>query len=99
MQRKQTVESDFRSEDFLDAKLWRDGGIVHIDVSDLPAPDPFVAIMRLIAHPAVGDTVVFHNDQEPVHLFPELLDIGWTYRIEVNRPGSFRMSLFRDTGA
>lgn len=77
------------------ASIWAEGDAVHIDVSALQAPDPFVATMKLLEHPAVGDLVVFHNDREPVHLFPELLDLGWSYHVEVDQPGSFRMSIVR----
>jgi hypothetical protein len=90
----QTIDN-FRLEEFLGASIWVEDGTIHIDVSALPAPDPFVAIMKLLEHPNVGDVVVFHNDREPVHLFPELLDLGWSYITEIDQPGTFRMSIIR----
>ncbi len=90
---------DLKGEDFLGAEIWREDGVVHIDVSNLPPPDPFVAVMRLIAEPEIGNEIVFHNDQEPVHLFPELMDLGWGYRVESDRPGEFCMRIIRESGA
>jgi len=89
--------SDLLSTDFLNAKIWHEDGLIHIDVSALPAPDPFVAALRLIEHPGIGDEIVFHNDREPVHLFTELLEQGWTWRVETDRPGEFRMRVIRES--
>jgi len=87
--------SHLLSKDFLNAEIWQEDGLIHIDVRALSAPDPFVAVMRLIEHPGIDDEIVFHNDREPVHLFPELLEQGWTWRIETDRPGEFRMRVIR----
>ena len=89
--------SDLRPEDFLNAEIWREDGVIHIDVRALPAPDPFVAALRLIEHPGTGDEIIFHNDREPVHLFPELLEQGWTWRVETDRPGEFCMRVIRES--
>jgi hypothetical protein len=96
---QRTAIDELAVEDFLGAQVWREEGLIHIDVSDLPAPDPFVAVMRLLEWPDVGDQIIFHNDLKPVHLFPELLDQGWGYRTEVDRPGVFRMSVFRESSS
>ena len=87
---------DLAGEDFLGARIWRAEGAVHIDVADLPPPDPFVATMRLLSWSGVGDEVVFYNDRKPVHLLPELADLGWDYRVEVDQPDQFRMRIIRE---
>jgi len=89
--------NDLLSEDFLNAEIWWEDGRVHIDVSALSAPDPFVAVIRLVEQPGIGDEIVFHNDREPVHLFPELIEQGWTWRVETDRPGEFCMRMIRES--
>jgi len=84
-------------DDFLNAKVWREAGVIHIDVSTLRAPDPFVATLRLVACPDIGNEIVFHNDREPVHLYPELNELGWECRTESDQPGKFCMRIIRNT--
>jgi len=84
------------SEEFSDVEIWYEDDAVHIDVSALSAPDPLVATLRLIERPDVGGLIVFHNDREPVHLFAELLELGWAWRVETDRPGVFSMRIFRE---
>jgi hypothetical protein len=58
---------------------WREGEAVHIDVRGLPPPQPLVAILRLVR--SLGDAapdIVVHHDRDPVLLYPELAEIGWS---------------------
>lgn len=57
---------------------WRDAaGTLHLDVRDLPAPEPLVATLRLIDTLASPEPVVFHHDRDPGMLYPELAERGW----------------------
>jgi len=78
--------------DFLGAKVWRDQGQIYFDVRDLPPPDPFVATLKLLDTLEHG-TVIFINDREPVHLFPELDERGWRCDVLENRDNYFRMKI------
>ncbi|MEP7282571.1 MAG: DUF2249 domain-containing protein [Rubrivivax sp.] len=60
-------------------RRWRDAQGEHIDVRGLPRPQPLVAILRLVHQ--LGDsgaTVIVHIDREPMALYPELAELGWT---------------------
>ncbi len=87
--------AEFAEGDFLGARIWRQDGLLHIDVTPLPAPQPFVATLRLLDWPGVDGVVVFHNDREPLHLFPELAERGWSSTCERDDPGAFQMRLIR----
>jgi uncharacterized protein (DUF2249 family) len=67
------------SVDDTGAKIWREGDGVHIDVRGLAAPNPMTAILRLIEKPDCGATVVVHHEREPVFLYPELAERGWSW--------------------
>ena len=78
------------------ARLWQQDGVPHIDVRGLAAPEPLLAVVRLIESGETGNRAVVLLDREPVYLYPELGERGWSYRIEVSEPGLVRLSLSRD---
>jgi len=60
-------------------RRWRDAQGEHIDVRGQPMPQPLVAILRLVREQcATGAAVVVHHDRDPLLLYAELADIGWT---------------------
>jgi Uncharacterized conserved protein (DUF2249) len=60
-------------------RRWRDAQGEHIDVRGLPAPQPLVAILRLVHEQGESDAaVIVHHDRDPLALYPELAEIGWT---------------------
>lgn len=77
------------------ARLWRDGGIPHIDVRGLDPPEPMLAILRLIEQPDCGPTVIVHHEREPMFLYPELAERGWRHEIVAGDPGEVRLQLTR----
>ncbi len=77
-------------------KAWREGEVWHIDVRGLPAPEPFVAIVGLIAGEArAAPAVIVHHERDPVFLYPELAERGWAAERIEGDPGEFRLRLFR----
>jgi hypothetical protein len=68
-----------RPED--DSRLWRTADAVHIDVRDLEAPEPMIAILRAIDGGEIDGALVAHLDREPIFLYPELDDRGWGYEL------------------
>ena len=77
------------------ARRWRDGDGAHIDVRGLAPPGPLVAIMQLIAAVGNAATVIVHHDRDPLMLYPELAEVGWTAgRIDAP-PGEVRLQLER----
>jgi hypothetical protein len=77
------------------ALVWREEGIVHIDVRGLEAPLPLVAVLRLLERPQTGDEVVFHHDRDPLMLYAELSERGWTSAPLAGEEGEFRLRLCR----
>lgn len=71
---RRPVQGDWLAQ----ARRWKDADGVHIDVRGLAAPGPLVAIMQLIASVAGPATVIVHHDRDPLMLYPELAEIGWT---------------------
>ena len=63
------------------SQVWRTPEGMHIDVRGLEPPEPMVEILRLIDHAAVDCTIIAHLDREPLFLYPELDDRGWSHEI------------------
>jgi len=61
--------------------VWRTPDAVHIDVRGLEPPKPMLAILQMIDQDDVECVVVAHLDREPIFLYPELSDRGWSYEI------------------
>jgi len=85
--------------------VWHDGAVAHIDVRGLEPPQPMVAILALLEGPDTGDTVVAHLDREPIYLYPELTERGWSHAAVPGDAGEVRLRLTRggtgptDTGS
>lgn len=96
-QNMKTGENDPSDQDVLSAHLWRDeAGNLHIDVTALNAPDPFIAVLKLLEWPRIDEsTVTFHNDIMPVHLFPELDERGFETDIMQNTDEGFVMRIYK----
>lgn len=76
-------------------KRWRTADGPHIDVRGLQAPEPMVAILELLEQYDVGDSVIVHHFCEPVYLYPELAERGWTYEIVEGAADEVRIILTR----
>jgi hypothetical protein len=77
------------------SRIWREGGVAHIDVRGLNPPEPMLAILRLLEQPDCGTTVIVHHEREPLFLYPELDERGWRHEIVAGEPGEVRLSLTR----
>lgn len=62
-------------------RVWRTSEGVHINVRGLEPPEPMVAILRLLDSGEADGAVIAHLDREPIYLYPELNDRGWSYEI------------------
>jgi hypothetical protein len=63
------------------AEIWQTADGLHLDVRGLEPPQPMVKILRLIDSGAVHDVLIVHLDREPIFLYPELDDRGWSHEI------------------
>ena len=68
---------------------------MHIDVRGLPPPQPLVAIPRLVRSVGRETPVVVHHDRDPVMLYPELAQLGWSACRMDAPPGEVRLLLHR----
>ena len=77
------------------ARTWREDSELHIDVRGLQPPQPMLAILRLIDSDAALNALVVHHEREPLFLYPELAERGWTYAPLAGDPGEVRLRLSR----
>ncbi|MBI5720553.1 MAG: DUF2249 domain-containing protein [Burkholderiales bacterium] len=84
------------------AKVWSAPDGVHIDVRGLAAPQPLTQILRLVIEVHQGSlastastasAIIVHHDRDPVHLYPELLQLGWWAERIDGEPGEVRLRL------
>jgi len=78
------------------ARIWTEGGSAHIDVRGLVPPEPLLAIVELLERPDTGQTVIVHHERDPVYLYPELAERGWTCENIPGEPGEVRLRLSRE---
>jgi hypothetical protein len=60
------------------SRRWVEADGIHIDVRGLPPPQPMVSILALVESIRDATPVVVHHERDPVFLYPELAEIGWT---------------------
>jgi len=80
------------------AKVWRTEDGVHIDVRELERPVPMIAILSLIDGSGHEGVVIAHLDREPVFLYPELAERGWSHALVPGEPGEVRLVLSKGDG-
>ena len=70
------------------SRIWRTADADHIDVRNLEPPGPMVAILQAIDGGGVDTALIAHLDREPIFLYPELDDRGWSHEIIQSSCGS-----------
>lgn len=63
------------------SRIWSDSDGVHVDVRNLAPPEPMVVILGLIDTGEADSVLTAHLDRDPIFLYPELDDRGWSYEI------------------
>jgi hypothetical protein len=78
------------------AGRWTAADGIHIDVRGLAPPGPLAAIVALIES-IEGDAtpVIVHHERDPVMLYGELAERGWTVERVGGLPGEVRLKLER----
>lgn len=77
------------------ARQWQEDGAEHIDVRGLAAPQPLVAILRLVMSLDAATPVIVHHDRDPQLLYGELAQIDWQAERIAGDPGEVRLRLSR----
>lgn len=62
------------------ARIWNAADGLHLDVRGLECPQPLVEVLRTIDGGEVTALIV-HLDQDPLLLYPELDERGWTHEM------------------
>ncbi len=70
-------------------------GTTIIDVRGLEPPQPLLGILTLLDSPDVTDTVIVRHDRDPLLLYPELEERGWTWSQLVAPMGQLHLRLTR----
>lgn len=76
---------------------WTEGDGVHIEVRGLFPPSPLVMIIKLIESLDGSLPVVVHHDRDPLPLYAELAQRGWTVQRIDGDVGEVRLRLSRDS--
>jgi hypothetical protein len=77
------------------APHWPEDDGTHIDVRGLPPPEPLVAILTLIERVDAATTIIVHHDRDPLLLYPELAERGWSAERVAGEAGEVRLKLMR----
>ena len=78
------------------ARRWTAADGIHVDVRGLAPPEPYLAIVRVLESIADAPTpVIVHHEREPVLLYGELAERGWTVERVDAGPGEVRLKLER----
>jgi Uncharacterized conserved protein (DUF2249). len=78
------------------AMWWREADGLHLDVRQLPPPQPMVAVLSLLESLEVPEPVVVHHDRVPQMLLPELAERGWRVAALSEEPANVRLWLERE---
>lgn len=78
-------------------RIWRAEDGVHIDVRGLEAPAPLTAVLTLIDGGEHEGVIIVHHHREPLYLYPELSERGWSHELLSGAPGEVRLALRRES--
>ena len=69
------------------SRMWRTADGVHLDLRGLEPPEPMVTVLRAIESGDVDTALVGHFDREPIFLYPELEERGWSHELVESQCG------------
>ena len=61
--------------------MWRPPGGVPLALRGREPPEPMVTVLRAIERGEVDPALVGHFDREPIFLYPELEERGWSHEL------------------
>jgi hypothetical protein len=64
----------------------------------LPPPGPLIAILRLVESDSHQGVIIAHLPRDPLPLYAELTERGWSATPLESAPGEFRLRLNRLEG-
>ncbi|TAK49495.1 MAG: DUF2249 domain-containing protein [Xanthobacteraceae bacterium] len=78
------------------ARIWHAPDAIHIDVRGLAPPAPMVEILKLVDSCSAITTIAVHHEREPVFLYPELAQRGWSHTVTASQPDEVMLLLRRE---
>jgi len=69
-------------------RTWRTADAVHLDLRGLEPPESIAAILGTIDRGGLDCAVVAHVDAEPITLYPELEERGWSHEFVEHHHGA-----------
>jgi hypothetical protein len=69
------------------SRLWRDSDGVHVDLRGLPPAEAMTTVLRALESREAA-VVVGHFEGEPIDLYAELEERGWTHETVASHCGS-----------
>lgn len=70
-------------------------GTRFLDVSDLPAPEPFSAIMEALSALREEDVLEVRHRRQPLLLYQPLRDLGFSFHVQQRGPDAFDIFIWR----
>ncbi len=71
------------------------GRRVELDNRGLEPPQPMIRILDTLKGLADDDILVAHNDRQPMFLYPELEELGYTHETQQMDDGSYRITIHK----
>ncbi|MCB1368250.1 MAG: DUF2249 domain-containing protein [Rhodobacteraceae bacterium] len=81
--------------DDLPGRHWMEEDGLHVDVRDLAAPEPMIAILGRLETLATDGPVIVHHFCEPAPIYDDLADLGWTCEVVPGDEDEVRLILRR----
>lgn len=77
-------------------RIWHAADSIHIDVRGLAAPAPMVEILKLVDSCTAVTAITVHHEREPLFLYPELAQRGWSHAVIAGDPDEVVLLLRRE---
>jgi hypothetical protein len=68
-------------------RIWQTADALHMDLRGLEPPEPMVAVLQAIDGDEVDSALIARFDREPIFLYPELDDRGWSHELMPSSSG------------
>jgi broad-specificity NMP kinase len=69
-------------------RQWRTADAVHLDLRGLEPPESVAVILQAIDTGGIDCALIAHLDSEPITLYPELEDRGWSHEFVEHAHGT-----------
>jgi len=63
------------------ARVWRDSDGTHVDLRGLQSAEAMTTVLRVVENGDADAALVGHFDTEPIFLYPELEERGWSHEV------------------